>query len=76
MAPKDAKCNGTFDFADPGDAKKLNVVLDMFDTYCQQKKNITISRHNLFTNKQQEEQTFSDFVTALKRLSAECDLEP
>ena len=74
IGSKGRKVYGTFDFAESDNAKMLNVVLEMFDTYCQPKKNITISRHKCFTNKQQEGQTFSDFVTALKRLSDECDL--
>ena len=65
IGSKGCKVYGTFDFAEPDDAKKLNVILEMFDTYCQPKKNITISQHKFFTNKQQEGQTFSDFVTAL-----------
>ena len=75
IGPKGREVYGTFDYAEEGDNKKLDVVMDKFEAYCKPKKNITISRHKFFTHKQKDGQSFSDFVTALKRLSDECEFQ-
>ena len=64
----------TFAFAQEGDKLKLKPVLEKFTEYCNPRKNITILRHQMFTYKQQEGQSFNDFVTELKRRAAECEL--
>ena len=64
----------TFTF-EPGDEMKLVPVLHKFPEYCNPQKNITILRHKFFTYRQQEGQNFHDFVTELKKLSSECDID-
>ena len=57
----------TFAFAQEGDKLKLKPVLEKFTEYCNPRKNITILRHQMFTYKQQESQSFNDFVIEVKR---------
>ena len=63
----------TFDSAD--DQMTLEPVLNKFSEYCNPRKNVTILRHKLFTYRQLEGQSFHDFITELKKLSAECEFE-
>ena len=67
----------TFEFntADPENPMKFDLVTKKFELYCTPRKNVTISRHNFFTYKQTEGQTFSEFVTQLRSLSDECEFE-
>ena len=59
-------CNGnkgreiysTFTFDSP-----VQALFNKFDTFCQQRKNLTITRHRLFTSKQAENQKFNDYMT-------------
>ena len=53
----------------------LEPVLNKFSEYCNPKKNVTILRHNFFTYRQLEGQSFHNFITELKKLSAECEFE-
>ena len=64
----------SFDFASEDDKLKLAPVLEKFGAYCNPRKNITILRHKLFTHKQADDQSFSDYVADLKRLSIDCEL--
>ena len=63
----------TFDSAD--DEMKLEHVLNKFSEYCNPRKNVTILRHKFFTYRQLEGQSFRDFITELKKLTAEYKLE-
>ena len=62
----------TFDFANAADKLKLDPILQKFESYCNPRSNTTIMRHKFFTYRQSEGQTFNDFVTELKKLSADC----
>ena len=75
IGSKGREVYGTFDFATPDDANNLDTVIAKFEQYCKPKKNITISRHKFFTQKQQDGQPFTDFVTTLKRLGDECEFQ-
>ena len=44
-----------------------------FGEYCNPRRNITILRHQFFTHKQDEGQSFTDFVTDLKIRASECE---
>ena len=52
---------------------KLKIVLEKFGEYCNPRRNITILRHQFFTHKQDEGQSFNDFVTDLKKRASECE---
>ena len=65
----------TFDFATVEDKLKLDPVLNKFDSYCNPRSNKTIARHRFFTYRQSEGQSFNNFVTELKKLSAECSFD-
>ena len=64
----------TFQFEE-GDDMKFNIVLQKFQEYCSPRKNITFMRHKFFTCKQREGQSFDEFVTELKKRSADCEFE-
>ena len=57
-------------------------IIEKFDEYCiprknitflRHKKNMTFLRHNFFTHRQVEGQSFDEFVTSLRKLSADCE---
>ena len=54
---------------------RLASVLQKFSEYCNPRKNITVLCHTFFTYRQHEGQKFHDFVTDLKKLSSECEIE-
>ena len=62
----------TFDFANAADKLKLDPILQKFESYCNPRSNTTIMRHKFFTYGHSEGETFNDFVTELKKLSADC----
>ena len=57
------------------DEMKLETVLNKFSRYCNPRKNVTILRHNFFTYRQPEGQSFNNFITELKKLSDEWEFE-
>eukprot|EP00112_Aurelia_sp_Birch-Aquarium-sp1_P017827 Seg4172.1 transcript_id=Seg4172.1/GoldUCD/mRNA.D3Y31 product="hypothetical protein" protein_id=Seg4172.1/GoldUCD/D3Y31 len=63
----------TFTFETADDKLKLKPVLEKFTEYCQPRKNITFLRYKFFSCRQKDGQLFDDFVTDLKKLSAECE---
>ncbi len=73
IGPKGRDIYETFQFSTEGDNLKLKPVLEKFAEYCNPRKNITIIRHQFFTYRQQEGQSFNEFVTELKRRSSECE---
>ena len=48
-------------------------IIEKFDEYCIPCKNITFLRHIFFTHRQVEGQLFDEFVTSLRKLSADCE---
>jgi hypothetical protein len=64
----------TFQFVE-GEEMKFKVVVQMFQDYCSPRKNIRFMRHKFFTCKQRDGQSFDEFVTELKKRSAECEFE-
>ena len=62
----------TFEFAQD-QAMVLQTILEKFDVYCNPRKNITMIRHQFFSYKQSEGQNFANFVTELKKRSADCE---
>ena len=63
----------TFQYDTEGDNMKFDVVLEKFQDYCSPRKNITFMRHKFFTCRQKEGQSFDEFVTELKKRSADCE---
>ena len=62
----------TFTFSNEEDKMKLRPVMERFEAYCKPRKNITL-RHNFLTHKQHDGVSFDQFVTDLKRQSAQCE---
>jgi hypothetical protein len=73
IGPKGREIYETFSFPQEGDKLKLKIVLEKFGEYCNPRRNITILRHQFFTHKQVEGQSFNDFVTDLKKRASECE---
>ncbi|CAB4033390.1 Hypothetical predicted protein, partial [Paramuricea clavata] len=65
----------TFEFENAGDKLKLKPVLKKFEEYCNPRSNTTFERHKSFTYRQEEGQTFTSFVTELKKRSAACEFD-
>jgi len=63
----------TFTFAEPDDNMKVGHILEKFTEYCNPRKNITFLRYQFFSHGQVEGQPFDQFVTALKKLAADCE---
>jgi hypothetical protein len=64
----------TFQFTE-GEEMKFKVVVQMFQDYCSPRKNIMFMCHKFFTCKQKDGLSFDEFVTELKKRSAECEFE-
>ena len=73
VGKKGREIYNNFAFTEEGDKFKLDVVLEKFQEYCNQRANITFLRHRFFTCKQSDGQTFDEFITELKKGSAECE---
>ncbi len=56
----------TFSFADPGDDKKLDKVLEEFEAHCIPRTNVTWERHIFNTRNQQSDETIDHYVTDLR----------
>ena len=62
----------TFTWENVGDNLKFNIVIEKFKEYCNPRTNVTFLRYKFFTYKQVDGQSFDEFVTELKKRSAEC----
>lgn len=67
------KISNTFTFSNEEDKMKLKPVMERFEAYCKPWNNITLFRHNFLTHKQHHGISFDQFVTDLKRWSAQCE---
>lgn len=61
----------TFGLTD-AEKKVLQTVIDAFENFCTPKANESVDRHIFFTRKQQSGETFSSFITELRKLSSVC----
>lgn len=61
----------TFGLSDE-EKKVLQTVINAFENFCTPKANESVDRHIFFTRKQQPGETFSSFITDLKKLSSVC----
>ena len=64
-------CN-TFTFEPKEHSMIFKKIIEKFDEYCIPHKNITFLRHKFFTRRQLG-QSFDEFVTSLKKPSADCE---
>ena len=64
-----------FNFSSTADSMKLEKIIEQFEAYFNLRKNITYSRVNFFTYRQETGQSFDDYVTELRKLSSDCELE-
>ena len=48
-------------------------IIEKIDGYFIPRKNIIFLRHKFFTHRQVEGQSFDEFVTTLRKLSADCE---
>ena len=64
----------TLTFDDEGDNMKLDKILEKFEAYLAPRKNITYSRYKFLTYRQEEGQSFSKYLTEMKKLSSDCEL--
>lgn len=61
----------TFGLSDE-EKKVVQTVINAFENFCTPKANESVDRHIFFTRKQQPGETFSSFITDLKKLSSVC----
>lgn len=54
------------------DQKKLKIVMKAFEDYCKSKKNVVFERY--IKRVQQEDETFEQFLTYVKKLARTCEL--
>lgn len=64
----------TLTFA-PGDEKKLEKVMEQFETYCQPRKNITRERHIFNTRNQRPGESVDEYVTDLRGKAKSCEFK-
>lgn len=56
------------------DSLTYATVLGKFEEYCNSRKNVTLSQFQFLTARQEEAESFDEFVTRIKSLSEECEL--
>ena len=66
------KYNG-FAFENADDKQNLEKVIEKFDQDCTTTINILAERHAFFNRRQRADETYDQYVTALRTLSATCD---
>ena len=54
---------------------KLEKIIEQFEAYFHPRKNITYSRFKFFTYRQETGQSFDYYITELRKLSSDCELE-
>ncbi|XP_059060190.1 uncharacterized protein K02A2.6-like [Achroia grisella] len=62
----------TFTFESDEERDDINIVLKKFDIYFGVKINITLARYNFFSRNQEQGETISQYVVALRLLSKNC----
>ena len=65
----------TFNFSTTADSIKLEKIMEQFQAYFNPRKNITYSQFKFFTYRQEIGQSFDDYMTELRKLSSNCELE-
>ena len=65
----------TFTFSSPDGAKKIEPVLRKFEEYCIPRENTIYERFLFFTRDKRESETIDQYLTELRQIAANCDLE-
>ena len=65
----------TFQFADKGDATKLDKVLEKFSNYCTPCKNVVFDRYEFLSRKKEPGESAAQYVASLRELSKSCEYE-
>ena len=73
IGSKSREIYNTFTFAEQGDNMKFDKIIEKFDGYFTPKKNLTLLRFKFFTARQQDGESFDEFLTRLRKLSKDCD---
>lgn len=63
-----------FNFQTEEDSLTYSTVLEKFEEFCNPRKNVTLSRFQFLTARQEEAESFDGFVTKIKTLSQDCEL--
>ena len=64
----------SFTFDPATDSMKYDKVVQQFDAYFSPKKNLTLARYKFFTTRQEELETFDQFLLRLKTQAPDCEL--
>ncbi|GFN74652.1 Pol polyprotein [Plakobranchus ocellatus] len=73
IGPDALELFNTFTFSEEEDIDDIRVIMQKFEEHCKPKRNLIYDRHQFLTKQQQEGESFDQFVTELKRLSADCE---
>ena len=73
IGSKSREIYNTFTFAEQGDNLKFDKIIEKFDGYFTPKKNLTLLRFKFFTARQQDGESFDEFLTRLRKLNKDCD---
>ncbi|GFN74230.1 Pol polyprotein [Plakobranchus ocellatus] len=73
IGPDALELFNTFTFSEEEDIDDIRVKMQKFEEHCKPKRNLIYDRHQFLTKQQQEGESFDQFVTELKRLSADCE---
>ena len=57
-----------------GDSMKYDKIIEKLEAYFAPRKNITYSRYKFLTYKQENGQSFSNYLTTMKKLCSDCEL--
>lgn len=74
LGKQGCKIYRNFKFQTEEDSLTYATVLEKFEEYCNPQKNVTLSRFQFLTARQEEAESFDEFVTRIKSLSQECEL--
>ncbi|XP_047998343.1 uncharacterized protein LOC125235799 [Leguminivora glycinivorella] len=72
IGPEGFNAYQTFDFEKEGDRDSIKILQEKFDAYFGLKPNITLARYKFFTRNQEDGETISQYVTALRLLTKTC----
>ena len=73
IGPQSREIYNTFAFSQEEENFDHNVIVQKFEKFCIPRQNITLLRYKFLTYKQDEGQSFDEFMTQLKRLSSDCE---
>ena len=73
IGPQSREIYNTFAFSQEEENFDHNVIVQKFENFCIPRQNITLLRYKFLTYKQDEGQSFDEFMTQLKRLSSDCE---